>query len=75
MRSGKDRTTLVKPREETQDDEFNMVESQDSIPGTPPCKKFKSMFFSNVSGRSKMYMKEQSNKSVILAQDSDEESD
>lgn len=48
-------------------------ESQESVPGTPPSKKFKSMFFSAIA--SKTTSNEKSNKSVILAKDSDDESD
>ena len=80
VRSGKDKAIQQRNKEQKNHDTvfINLEQSediQDSIPGTPPSKKFKSMFFSAMSNKkSKMPDKEHS-KTIILVEDSDVDSD
>ena len=77
VRSGQDKPTRQAHKEQKQV-EIDFVSDEqlpDSIPGTPPSKKFKSMFFSAMSETKNKTTIKQSNTTVVLVEDSDEESD
>ena len=79
VQSGKDKTMQQTHKGQTHEDTpvvfIDEEEMEDSIPGTPPSKKFKCMFFSAISTKNKMPIKQQSKSPVILVEDSDVESD
>ncbi|XP_028402790.1 cell cycle checkpoint control protein RAD9A-like [Dendronephthya gigantea] len=72
VRSGKNKTMQLEDRGQEPHDLVNA--SQESVPGTPPNKKFKSMFFSAITSKTTSKEKSKST-SVVLVKDSDDESD
>lgn len=75
VRSGKYKDGIKKPDETTIHENADLLE--DSVPGTPPSKKFKSMFFSAMTDSENPSTKTKTAQetSVVLAADTDDESD
>jgi hypothetical protein len=75
VRSGQDKTARQTRQEQTEVSFVSDEQIPDSIPGTPPSKKFKAMFFSAISEKKDPSTIKEPSKSIVLVEDSDEESD